>query len=213
MATCDSIAVGQQTGWHGRSDHPNAAHAGAPNLTKILNPFSLFRCTYEKKNQSAYVAIVTARTTTVRNVSEQDQPSVKVFVELQDRRHISTPVTIIWSRPNSDQVLVRKHVLIPLHHQLVCPGYELQSIHMIELTPKSKKFRQVLDKKKKIITSEVTCAPKSHPAPRCDIAQGVSISSGSDHIKSQKGPVCGISCLRSINRIWSIVDISVDNPP
>eukprot|EP00965_Chrysotila_dentata_P214570 6188267-Pleurochrysis_carterae.AAC.2 len=41
----------------------------------------------------------------------------------------------------------------------------------------------------------------------------VSMSSGSDHMRSQKEPSCGISCLRSISRIWSMVRTSGESPP
>jgi hypothetical protein len=44
--------------------------------------------------------------------------------------------------------------------------------------------------------------PKSQPAPR-GLTDQSSMSSGSDHIRSQKEPSCGISCFRSISRIWS----------
>lgn len=42
------------------------------------------------------------------------------------------------------------------------------------------------------LTSSVTLEPKSQPAPRGLICQ-VSISSGSDHMRSQKEPSWGIS--------------------
>lgn len=50
------------------------------------------------------------------------------------------------------------------------------------------------------------------PAPRGETAQ-LSMSSGSDHIKSQKGPSCGISHTLSIMRTWSSVRTSGDRPP
>jgi hypothetical protein len=37
----------------------------------------------------------------------------------------------------------------------------------------------------------------THPAPRGEIPQPEIVSSGSDHIMSQSGPSCGISCTRS----------------
>ena len=40
----------------------------------------------------------------------------------------------------------------------------------------------------------------------------LSISSGSDHMMSQKGPSCGISTFLSIVRIWLIVLMSGDKP-
>lgn len=61
-------------------------------------------------------------------------------------------------------------------------------------------------------TSLVTLEPKSQPAPRGLIAQ-VSTSSGSDHTRSQKAPLWGISWLRSIVRIWSKVLMSGERPP
>jgi hypothetical protein len=53
-------------------------------------------------------------------------------------------------------------------------------------------------------TSAVTLEPKSHPAPR-GLTDQVSISSGSLHIKSQKGPSCGISQFLSIVLICSML--------
>lgn len=53
------------------------------------------------------------------------------------------------------------------------------------------------------ITSEVTLDPNSQPAPR-GLTAHVSISSGSLHIRSQNGPSCGISQLRSITLICQV---------
>ena len=62
------------------------------------------------------------------------------------------------------------------------------------------------------LTSFVTLAPKSHPAPLGEMAH-VSTSSGSDHTRSQKAPLCGISWFRSMVRIWSRVLRSGERPP
>lgn len=51
-----------------------------------------------------------------------------------------------------------------------------------------------------------------YPAPRGLTAQS-SMSSGSDHMRSQKLPSCGISWFLSINRIWSTVTMSGERPP
>jgi hypothetical protein len=56
----------------------------------------------------------------------------------------------------------------------------------------------------RFITSEVTLDPKSQPAPR-GLTAHVSISSGSLHMRSQKGPSCGISQFRSITLICHII--------
>jgi hypothetical protein len=61
------------------------------------------------------------------------------------------------------------------------------------------------------LNSVVTFDPKSHPAPLGDIAH-VSMSSGSDHMRSQNGPSWGISILLSISLTWSTVLISGDKP-
>lgn len=60
-----------------------------------------------------------------------------------------------------------------------------------------------------LLNSDVTLRPNSQPAPRGDTAQ-VSMSSGSLHIKSQKGPSWGISHTRSIVRICGVVENRVD---
>ena len=60
--------------------------------------------------------------------------------------------------------------------------------------------------------SLVTLDPKTHPAPLALMAQS-SMSSGSDHMRSQKGPSWGISIFLSIVLIWSMVFISGLSPP
>lgn len=62
------------------------------------------------------------------------------------------------------------------------------------------------------LTSLVTLAPNSQPAPLGLIAQ-VSTSSGSDQTRSQNAPLWGISWLRSMVRIWSKVLMSGERPP
>ena len=56
------------------------------------------------------------------------------------------------------------------------------------------------------LNSAVTRAPNSQPAPRGLTAQ-VSMSSGSLHIRSQKGPSCGISHTRSMVRTWVCLQV------
>ena len=84
-------------------------------------------------------------------------------------------------------------------HQLVGSADEVEPVEMVELRV------WVCG------TSCVTFEPKSQPAPRAFMPQD-SISSGSDHIKSQKAPSCGISMRRSIPLIWSTSRISGDSP-
>jgi len=75
-------------------------------------------------------------------------------------------------------------------------------LNCIEKRPSSKQNQLyiVINKRKKN-TSWVTLVPKSQPAPR-GLTAHVSISSGSLHIRSQKGPSYGISQLRSVICIW-----------
>jgi hypothetical protein len=70
------------------------------------------------------------------------------------------------------------------------PTDEIKMIHVVKLPTVRKK--KVIVKEQ---TSKVAFDPKIHPAPR-GLTCHVSISSGSDHIKSQKAPSCGISWLR-----------------
>lgn len=58
----------------------------------------------------------------------------------------------------------------------------------------------------------MTFEPNSQPAPLGLMAQ-VSTSSGSDQTRSQNAPLCGISWLRSMVRIWSSVLMSGESPP
>lgn len=55
-----------------------------------------------------------------------------------------------------------------------------------------------------LFTSEVTLDPNNHPAPR-GLTAHVSISSGSLHIRSQKGPSWGISQFLSITLICQVL--------
>ncbi len=58
----------------------------------------------------------------------------------------------------------------------------------------------VMKRREILLASDVTRAPKSQPAPR-GLTAHVSMSSGSLHIKSQKGPSWGISHCLSITLI------------
>lgn len=63
-----------------------------------------------------------------------------------------------------------------------------------------------------VLTSLVAIYPNKYPAPR-GLTAHPGISSGSDHIKSQYAPWCGISWSRSMTWIWSIVLKMGDRPP
>jgi len=41
--------------------------------------------------------------------------------------HANLPVTVVWSRPDSDY-LVPEHPLIPLHHQLMSTAYVINIV-------------------------------------------------------------------------------------
>lgn len=61
----------------------------------------------------AYVGL-----TISRSCLEYFEIFLQVFVQFHDGGYISTTVVVIWSRPHRDQFFI-KHVLVPLHHQLV----------------------------------------------------------------------------------------------
>lgn len=63
-----------------------------------------------------------------------------------------------------------------------------------------------------LLNSDVTLLPKSQPAP-LGLMDQASMSSGSLHIRSQKGPSWGISQQRSRVLILSIVRKSGERPP
>ena len=54
------------------------------------------------------------------------------LVDLHNRRHVSAAITIVRRRPHRHQSLV-KHVLVSLHHQLMRPADQIQSVGRIEL--------------------------------------------------------------------------------
>ena len=67
---------------------------------------------------------------------------VEVLVELEDGRHIPTPVAVIRRRPNSHEtlgsdlsavVLLREHGLVALHHKLVGSRDEVDVVDLVEL--------------------------------------------------------------------------------
>ncbi len=60
--------------------------------------------------------------------------SLHFLVETQNWRDVSTAITIIWDRPNSNQCLLWEVIFVPLHHQLVRATYQLNSINTTELS-------------------------------------------------------------------------------
>ena len=59
-------------------------------------------------------------------------PSFKIIVQLKNCRDISTPVAVIWSRPNRDQSFV-EHFLVALHHKLVSTSNQVKIIFVIKV--------------------------------------------------------------------------------
>jgi len=113
-----------------------------------------------------------------------------------------------------------KHVLQTFLYKLVGPANQIKLVDVIELQGGNiclKKRKGDRKRKGKVeilasycnkrnnitLTSEVTLDPKSQPAPRGLTAQ-VSISSGSLHMRSQKGPSWGISQFRSMTLICQV---------
>lgn len=163
------------------------------------------------------------------------------ILEDHDRCDVSTAVAVVGRWPHCYQLLI-KHEFVSFMHQLVCTADELQIVDVdklreqdsinrnkckrtvnvcldLQLTDKPVTFfpsfpcsTKKLQVMKLQFTSLVTLEPNSQPAPLGLIAQ-VSTSSGSDHTRSQKAPLWGISWLRSIVRIWSKVLISGERPP
>lgn len=81
---------------------------------------------------------------TIRNRFEKlGFPCICVW-ESQYRRNVSTAITIIRSRPNSDKRLI-KHVLVSFVDQLVSSTYQLQIIDVNKLEKQSKIKDVVVD--------------------------------------------------------------------
>jgi hypothetical protein len=113
------------------------------------------------------------------------------LLHLHYRRQVIASVAVVRRTPHSHQVLVLNHNKLTLN-QWMYPSCTNWCARAISYSP-------FMWQK-----SLVTLDPNTQHAPRALIAQS-SMCSGSDHIKSQKGPLWGISILRWMVRTWSIV--------
>lgn len=106
----------------------------------------------------------------------------------KNRRHVPTPIAVVWRAPDSDQLVV-EHELEAFLHELVCTCDERELIDVVELDRQRCRIEGYLESQIPAInksqrTSCVTFPPNNHPAPLGLTAQ-FSISSGSDHIRSK----------------------------
>lgn len=115
------------------------------------------------------------------------------------------------SEPSPPPQLTRSGLTRGVHH-LAVPSIARVNIKLSWMLQFTSYLMLLYVAYNSIITSFVTFAPKSQPAPRGLIAH-VSTSSGSDQTRSQKAPLWGISWLRSMVRIWSSVLMSGERPP
>lgn len=112
---------------------------------------------------------------------------IQLIIQHQNRSNVVTTITVIWSRPNRHQLLI-KHLLVTLHYQLMSP-HDLRNVVSVI------KWLHYVSSK------QITCSTwTQHPSR--DIWVRHWLPSGSDHIKSHIEPSWGISCLRSIDRIY-----------
>lgn len=91
-------------------------------------------------------------------------------------------------------------VFVAFVDELMCAGYELEVVYVVELGNLVSTTSWVLMNDMRQLTSLDTLSPKSQPAPLGLTAQ-VSTSSGSLQTRSQKAPSCGISCALATTRI------------
>ena len=111
----------------------------------------------------------------------------QLLVNTENGGNVAAAVAVVRGGPDGDQVLVREHELVALLNQLVSAAYQGKIVNVGELGVDQRRvcqspFLKKLDRKERV-TSDVTLLPKTHPAPRGLTAQ-VSMSSGSDHIRS-----------------------------
>ncbi len=104
-----------------------------------------------------------------------------ILCYLHDACSVPAAIAIIRRRPDGDELAV-EHVFVALLYQLMGARYESEIVDMVELripvaSGQARPTTNILH------TSAVTFPPKSQPAPR-GLTDQVSISSGSDHIKS-----------------------------
>ena len=123
----------------------------------------------------------------------------------QHRCQVPASIAVIWCRPDRHEGIV-EHILIPFLYKLVCTCNKCERVDMVELGNISQNDTRIntsMDVKTVASrTSRVTSPPNSQPAPRGLTAQ-LSISSGSDHIKSvaamrRHGIEIGCSCCHSV---------------
>ena len=60
---------------------------------------------------------------------------LEVLAQVHDTGHITTAVTIIWCRPDSDNVLVFEMVFVAFVDELMGTGDELEAVDVVELIP------------------------------------------------------------------------------
>jgi hypothetical protein len=59
--------------------------------------------------------------------------AIQLVVERENRRDVATAIAVVGRRPNSDEILVGKHVFVALLHQLMRAADELESVDLNEL--------------------------------------------------------------------------------
>ena len=63
---------------------------------------------------------------------EELKGTVHVLVDLKDGGNIATSVTVVWSRPNCNQVGVLEPVLETIHDKLMSSGHKFKVVDLVE---------------------------------------------------------------------------------
>lgn len=69
----------------------------------------------------------------IGNGREDLEFGLEVFAKVHDRGDIAAAVAVVWSRPDSDHVLVFEVVLVAFVDKLMSSGNELQAVDVVEL--------------------------------------------------------------------------------
>ena len=73
------------------------------------------------------------RSTVLRNSAENCEFRIQIFPQVHNRGYIPASLTVVRRRPHRCYGPVFEVKLVAFVDQLVCTGYELQTIDMIEL--------------------------------------------------------------------------------
>ena len=94
---------------------------------------TMLRCSWLLLVEVLHPRLLACRLSAFGHFLEDLQSSVHVLVKDQDACNVATAVAVVRCTPYRDEILVRKHILVPFLHQLMRTCHQFQSIGVVEL--------------------------------------------------------------------------------